>query len=797
MDVRKVICLFLCLLLGATMTAQTLQGYVKTLGRSEKKGMPLSGVSVRVRGNHNPTLSRNDGIFSLLLPGIKIGDAYYLQEVRKNNYELNERGIIGRQYAYSDKVPLTIVMVSSAQLQADKQRVEDNAYRAAEKNYNQKLAILEQQKTAGKITLARYHEELQDLQDKLEMYQSMIDGLAEHFAHVDYDELDDNEKAINICIESGDLDQADSLVNSMFPIVDILLRNKQALSMLNHQIVQANGLIVQANEDFAKVLKQQEKDAEHLFQLYVIALARFDFQLAEQYIGTRAELDSTNVEWQFDAAYYFEKQDQLKRSESYYRRALQTSNIDVEKATALNNIGNICSKTLRLGEAEKMYSESLAIYQQQVQNGMGSFEPDIAMILNNMAMFYTDIQHYEESEKLYKEAIDLYRRLAEDASQIYDKSLAKTLNNLASLYGMMQRYLESEEMYKEALTIRRHLAQTTPRVYMIQVAQTLNNLANLYVNIQRNPESEQLYKESIEIYRQWIHKSPRAVESELSAALHNLASLYTDENRYSESETLFNEALAIRKKLVEANPQAYEASLAATLFNLATLYRKTKKFTESEPMYKRALEIYRRLVSFGNIVYEIQIAKTQYYLGLMLLNNKKYSDAIPLLDESVKIFREQVRKDTTHQKEYLNALTWLNWTYSTSDDIKGDYTTNLELLPLIKDKCKLDKDLAGEYADRAGNQSNNCLMLCKYAEAEHYAREGLEADSTKHWIVCNLAAAMLFQGKYSKAESLYRHYKEELKETFLNDLKQYEEKDVIPNKRKKDVEKIRSILEER
>ena len=181
----------------------------------------------------------------------------------------------------------------------------------------------------------------------------------------------------------------------------------------------------------------------------------------------------------------------------------------------------------------------------------------------------------------------------------------------------------------------------------------------------------------------------------------------------------------------------------------------------------------------------------------MLLNNKKYSDAIPLLDESVKIFREQVRKDTTHQKEYLNALTWLNWTYSTSDDIKGDYTTNLELLPLIKDKCKLDKDLAGEYADRAGNQSNNCLMLCKYAEAEHYAREGLEADSTKHWIVCNLAAAMLFQGKYSKAESLYRQYKEELKETFLNDLKQYEEKDVIPNKRKKDVEKIRSILEER
>ncbi len=90
MEMRKVICLLLCLALATIMAAQTQQGYVKTLGRSEKKGMSLSGVTVRVMGNHNPALSGNDGIFSLSLSGIKIGDAYFLQEVRKTNYQLNE-----------------------------------------------------------------------------------------------------------------------------------------------------------------------------------------------------------------------------------------------------------------------------------------------------------------------------------------------------------------------------------------------------------------------------------------------------------------------------------------------------------------------------------------------------------------------------------------------------------------------------------------------------------------------------------------------------------------------------------
>ena len=121
------------LMLGLMLSAQTQQGYVKTLGRPEKKDEALGGVTVRVKGEHNPVVSNQDGTFSLLLADKKNCDAYSLQQVQKNGYELNENDMIGRKLAFSDKVPLTIVMVSSEQLQADKQRIENNAYKTAEK----------------------------------------------------------------------------------------------------------------------------------------------------------------------------------------------------------------------------------------------------------------------------------------------------------------------------------------------------------------------------------------------------------------------------------------------------------------------------------------------------------------------------------------------------------------------------------------------------------------------------------------------------------------------------------------
>lgn len=795
--------IFLVLLLFGCVTAysQIQNGYVKTLGRAEKKGEALGGVSVKVKGEHNPVLSKGDGSFSIMLPNKKNGDAYVLQEVRKNGYELNEAGVIGRQYALSDKVKLTIVMVSIAQLEADIQRIEENIYRVAESNYKVKLELLNKQIHENSISAEKYQSELQALQNSLENYQSMIEGLAKHYAHVDYDELDENERTINMCIENGELERADSLIRISFNSIDVLKRNKEAIAQLNQQISQANTVIEKANKEMAAVLKQQEKDAEHLFQLYIIALSQFDNHKAEQYIRTRAELDSTNLEWQFDAAYYYENQNQYRQSEYYYSRALSVcqlySDNEIETATTLNNLANLYSKTQRFAEADSMYKEALAVYQHQMQDSILSSKADVALTLHNMAMSYSDAGRFIESESLYNRSLDIFRELAKTDPLKYNKYLAKALNNLAALYEVLERYQESEQLYLEALSIRRQLSNSNSRVYDIQQAQTLNNLGNLYANLQRFSESEQMYIESVDLYRKWANRSPQMVEPDLATVLNNLASLYTDLKRYSEGESLFQEALVIRERLAQDNPRVFEPNLAATLFNLATLYRKNKDFQNSEQMYRDALELYKRLVQLNEQAYTPYVAKIEYYLGLILLNNEQTAEAIAFFNDALQIYREQAQASQSYNSDYVHALTWLNGAYSSTNNYLGDYETNAELLPYIKEICLSDVELSSEYADRAGNQSNNCIMLGKFAEAEQYAQEGLSVDPQKHWIISNLAASQLFQGKISKARKLYKQHMKELGSQFIEDLNQYTDAGIVPKEREADVKKIIIMLENR
>ena len=801
--------LLLCaisLLVVLTAAAQTQQGYVKTLGRPQQAGVALSGVSVRVKGAHNAVLSQSDGTFSILLTGKKPGDAYTLQQVQKQGYELNERAVIGRQYAYSDKVPMTIVMVSTAQLQADKQRIENKAYQVAERNYKKQLALIEKQKADNSITIEAYRQQLQDLQDRFEKYQSLIDGLAEHYAHVDYDQLDEKEREINLCIESGELERADSLIHTLFDPTDVLKRNQEALARLDQQESQARELLAQANADWAAVLKQQEKDAEYLYQLYTVAIGKFEFERAGRYIETRAELDTTNAAWQHEAAYYLQKQNQYHKVERYYVRALdgyrqlalenpQVHKFDVAKT--LNNLALLYFSTQRFKESEAMYIESLEISQQQLQQNPQAYEPIVATTLANLANLYKDTKRFTESEEKNKEALEIRRRLAQQNPQVFEYDLSQTLNGLAGLYSDIQRLTESEAMYQEALEISRRLAQQNPQTYEPDVAITLDNLASLYYKTQRFMESEAMYKEALVIRRRLAQSNPQGYDSHVATTLNNLAHLYSATRRLTECETMYREALGIYHRLAQTNPQAYEPLVAKVTGNLAILYSNTQRFAESESMYKKALEIFRQLAQQYPRAYEADVALVQYNLGHLEMGQKQYADAAMYFEHALEIYRRLAKQNPIYQRDYEGSVYYLSQLYTDLKKYVAAYRINKEWLPILKKIYEKNPEKTkGGYAENLGVQSIYGLFLKQFAESEQYAREGFAVDPTKHWIAANLAHALLFQGKYAEAEKIYREYKAELKDSFLGDFRQFAEAGVIPKEREADVERIKRMLNE-
>ena len=441
-----------------------------------------------------------------------------------------------------------------------------------------------------------------------------------------------------------------------------------------------------------------------------------------------------NGEWQEAGRYLKRIADELDTYEDVFEYAL------------------FCAGQNNFSEAEIYFKRALDLTEKQTDKEGASYLYKISTLKNNLALLYANTQRFSESESMYKEASEIYRRLAKDNPQVYEPKLATTLNNLAILYSDTQRFSECESMYKEALEIRRRLAKDNPQAYEPDVALTLNNLAILYSDTRRFSESESMFKEALEIRRRIAKDNPQAYKPYLASTLGNLAILYSYTQRFSESESMYREALEIRRRLAKDNPQAYEPDLATTLNNLAILYKNTQRFSESESMYKEALEISRRLAKDNPQAYEPDVAMTLNNLAILYKNTQRFSESESKYKEALEIRRRLAKDNPQAYKPYL--------------------------------------------ASTLGNLSFNTLFLKKYTEAEQYAREGMATDSTKHWIASNLAAALLFQGKYTEAERIYRQYKDELKESFLDDFKQFEEAGVIPKEYEKDVEKIKYLLNE-
>ena len=417
--------------------------------------------------------------------------------------------------------------------------------------------------------------------------------------------------------------------------------------------------------------------------------------------------------------------------------------------------------------------------------------------IEEYAYFAINQKMYKEAEAYYLKCKEILERLAQSNPQAYEPYLAMSYNNLANLYSDTQRFSESEAMHKLALAIHERLAQSNPQVYESALAASYNNLAILYSDTQRFAECEEMFKQALAIHERLSQSNPQAYEPDLAMSYNNLAELYRSTQRFSDSEAMHNQALAIYECLAQANPQAYEPDLAMSYNNLAIVYYKTQRFSESEAMYKQALAIRERLAQSNPQIYETQLMESYYWLGRTLLLEEKIHEAQEPFQRSLHLARKQV-KAGRETSLYWESLYYLSLISANEKDYASAYTYNEELLPLMNAMYQKDTEVwQADYSGQMVNQSFYANLLGKFKEGEQYSLEAIKVDSAKRMAYTNLAAALLFQGKVEEAENLYRQYKAEFKEGFLDDFAEFERLNVIPEERKKDVERIKAMLKEK
>ena len=801
-----------------------------------------------VKGLNGAKVTATNGTFNINLGGGKT--QFSISTVTLKGYTL----LAPLPPAYNvGKATVEIVMQSREERIQNEARISKiieeritKSYDAKTKELQKKIADLEKALSDKKRNSDELESQIRSLKEQMgnldNQYMKrneLIDKMVEEYVNLDYATMNNRKAELCSYIESGELEKADSLLNT----IDIY-KEMNDIKTLNQDIEEKESMLEKEKE----IRKNKIETACMYWRgKYNIAIQNMQYDSAAVYIRNLADVDTCNFENVFDCANYLREQNYFKEAEEYYNKILK---IGQEKqliskyqiAELYNNLAVLYGITQRFKESEKMHNAAIQIRKRLAKENQKVYEKDLAMSYNNLAILYSDTQQFKESEEMHKAAIQIYERMAEENPKVYEKDLARSYNNLAVLYYYIQQFKESEEMNKAAIQIYERMAEENPKVYEKDLARSYNNLASLYSDTQRFKESEEMLKAAIQIYERMAEENPKVYEKDLATLYNNLANLYSDTQRFKESEEMYKAAIQIYERMAKENQKAYEKELAMSYNNLALLYSDTQRFKESEEMYKAAIQIYERMAKENPKVYESDLARSynnlaglyyytqqfkeseetykaaiqiyeqlynnnpQEYQGLLAFNyfclgtlmteNKKQEDAIEAFEHSVKLSKELIKEDNFKQI-YLFSLSIIVTLHQQVGNIITAYTYNEEYLSLLKNLYDEDTEKwKSSYFEDLIKQSYLANLLGKFKDGERYSLEALKIDPNYHLAYTNLAASLLLQGKLEEAEKLFREYKAELKDEFLNDLAKFESLRVIPEKRKADVERIKAILSE-
>ena len=594
---KRTFYLAICLLMAFVAIAQTQQGIVKTRGRMVNeqlipgKGIPNAIVAVRGRST---ILSQTNGSFSFPIPS----HTFSLDSVSKNGYQLVDADALTKPYKYSTN-PLYLVMETPEQQQADQLAKERNLRRVLQRRLQEREDEVENLN----VSIEEKNLLLQKINKEREDNEKIIRDLSKYYSTLDYDQLDDFQRKVTSLLENSQFEKADSMLRSrgdMISRIREINKEQEAEAKEETELNQRQKDLTITKEG---TQKKREIVAADCYSFYQRFLQVHQNDSAAYYIELRAKLDTTNAEWQVDAASYLDNQWFFEKAELYYLRALNLyrqlsktdSNYEADVAEMLYLLGRLCwERGERFEEAEELAKKALEIRRRLAAVNPSKYEVTVAQTLNLLGVIYGNMRRFDDCMAMHNESLAIARRLMAEDPESYMEEVASTLNNLALLYR--DNFDKSETMMKEVLEIDRQLAQRNPEKYEEGLARDLFNIGDLYEKYERFSESKKAYTEALEIFRRYAKVNPKRYGYGVVKMIMPLGECYLNTDRLAEAETVLKEGLEIRRILAKS-PKEYGEGMARNLELLADLYARTHRETEYDSVCTEMLDIYRHLAS--------------------------------------------------------------------------------------------------------------------------------------------------------------------------------------------------------
>lgn len=634
--------------MSAVLSAQTQQGVVKTRGRLGANGAViagsrLAGASVVLKGG-NAVVSGNNGNFSLLVPS----GIFYLQNVQKQGYVLTDPDVLSRQYACS-RNPLLLVMEVPDLQASDKLDAERKIRRTLQKQLTQKEDELEALKEQHKVSEEQYRQQLQAIYSQQESNERLISEMAERYATIDFDQMDEFNRRISQLILDGQLTEADSLLNTKGDInsrADQLRQHQQANAQAERELTQK-----QKKLERSKALTRQEMEdlAQDCYSKFEIFKMQHQNDSAIHYIELRASLDTTNVQWLIDVGEYIhEFLADYNRALSCYEKALQIATAQkgeysYQTADCLNDIAVVYIRQAKFEESLKTSQKVLDIRQRV----LGEMHPRTALAYSNVGGCYQEKGDYAKAIEYRKHALDIYLQVfGENHADV-----AREIGQLGLSYDTKGDYQHALEYYQRALRIYNGL----PKSEQLGIALVKSNMVYMYYAQGNYAKGLECAQQALGLYEETYGK-----DHPLTAiAYNNLATLYYSSGNAEIALDYFLHALTVAKKVNgEKHP-----NVAINYSNLAVLYSNMEKHQEALDMLQQSIAILQGY--YGPL--DMNLTAPYINLANVYETLNQYDKALECYNKSLAIFKHNKIEDNNLQ--LANLYSGMGRTYRLTDNL--------------------------------------------------------------------------------------------------------------------------------
>ncbi|MDR1601177.1 MAG: tetratricopeptide repeat protein [Tannerella sp.] len=749
-----------------------LHGTVATM-QNNRTGARVSNAQIE-SPVAQPTTSDNNGRFLLRVSGVQMGHRAPLYVFPQNDYQgyvvVNEKDLKEHTLG-ADTVNVYICKAD----ELDKQKAELvdlnlNNY-VEKKQYDRIRKRLQQELTEVKSRSDRYREiidSLSRISDDEGRMLKVMEEYADRLVRVNLDDIRDDD-AVGVsrrkafeCALRGELDSVMFYMRDRIQLLHEAQEKKREAQKVQEAARQLEAAAKTAEQQQVEKINELIKDVMLRAQT---AKAQNNHAEAEKCYLEAVNADSLNYNNIFEFAGYLYEIHEYAKAEKYYQYLLQhyekLAKADPkvylpDLAGILNNIGNNYSDQHEYSQAEAYYLRCLEIYEQISQENPKVYLPDLAMILNNIGSNYKDQHEYSQAEAYFLRCLEIREQMSQENPKVYLPDLATILNGIGINYNAQHEYSQAEAYSLRCLEIQEQLAQENPKVYLPYLAMILNNIGVNYSTQHEYSQAETYYLRCLEIQEQMSQENPKVYLPDLATMLNHIGGNYNDQHEYSQAEAYFLRCLGIMEQLSQENPKVYLPGLAWILNSIGANYNDQHEYSQAKEYFLKCIKIREPLYNDNPAVYAVDFYNILYNLARTCSQLEDYPSAIQYLSYSVELLDRHQEQFQQYNSKLTFACGSLSWYY---------------------------------------------LFTQEYPLSEQSARKGLDADPSQVWIKTNLAHALLFQSRFAEAETIYQELSQTIyknNETFtqalLDDFDALEKAGAIPEERKQDVEKIRTML---